>query len=325
MQIDLQIGGQAVRLHEAEDRPAFLWPCWPFDLFFSDPANSETPPDIDIEVVVSKKLPELVHGNMIFDADHGLWKLYENGTDYYLETFDTKTHEPYTRSFISNNFGKIRLWFQESLDPLEKKQMGWIPAKLINPVLEICLLTRIAREGGVFLHASAVKLGPAAYVFSGPSGAGKSTIAELFVDRIDCPVLSDEKIILRRQAEQIMVYGTPWYGSSRRAANQNASLDRLFLISHGLGQHLVRPLSFLEWTRRFLRECSLPFWDRAGMEQTMIFLGDLSRQVECLELSFLKEPDVVEFLQEQVPPRPLSSSNVFVEDLDSRYKHSEMT
>lgn len=273
------------------------------DLFEIEPqALLGRTPDIDIEVTVVKDLPELEHGRLIFDADQGLWKLFEADGRYYLETSNVTTHEPYIRSWVSPDFSKLQLWVHETKDLLGGEQFGWVPSQILNPVAELCLMTRISRQGGVLLHASAVKIEGVSYVFSGPSGAGKSTISEIFKSSTRSLILSDEKVIIRRHGDQFVAYGTPWYGSSQYAANDQAPLERFFIISHGSQSHQFRKLSFLEWSRRFLHECSFPYWDKQGMEQTAVFLEQLMRHSEGQELSFLKDASVVDFIQASPHP-----------------------
>lgn len=294
MQLDFEIGGESIRIMESQDRPALLWPYWPFDLFQKPIPGS---PDIQAEVHVVKKLPALSFGKLIFDSNQGLWKLYESSEGYALERLHTQTHGPHTVALISPDYSRVAAWFLECPDPLGGPQSGWIPAEIMNPIIEICLLTRMARCGGILLHASGIKTDGKTYVFSGPSGAGKSTIAELFKENLPgAVILSDEKMILRRHSASLTAYGTPWYGSSHCAVNDSAPLAHFFLISHGQGRHEVRSLSGVAWNCRVLREGTFPHWDRQGMEETTLFLSELMRHSDRRELAFLKEPSVADFV-----------------------------
>ena len=167
---------------------------------------------------------------------------------------------------------------------------------LFNPIVEVCLLSRLALDGGLLLHAAGVSIQDQGYVFTGASGTGKSTIAQLFADQ-GALILSDERVILRRQGASVTVYGTPWVGSGQYAAQASRALTGLYGISHGEHRHRLEPLSPTKTMSLLLQQAFLPHWDRAAMEATLDFLASLTAHIPCFSLAFLKQADVVELLQ----------------------------
>ena len=159
-------------------------------------------------------------------------------------------------------------------------------------------MTRLAREGGLILHASGVVTEQGGWAFTGPSGAGKSTLADLFA-QTGASVLSDERIIIRNVQGRVMVYGTPWPGSGRQAANASAPLTALYCIRHGNGAHALRAISPRDFSLFLLRQCFLPHWDRTAMDRTLGFIDELIARLGCRELAFAKMPDIVGYLHEQ--------------------------
>ncbi len=83
---------------------------------------------------------------------------------------------------------------------------------------------RLAEEGALLLHASAVRRSGNAVVFFGASGAGKSTVARAIGN-----ALADELVQVRRRGNAWIVRGTPWWGSSA----ESAPLDRLVWLVRG--------------------------------------------------------------------------------------------
>jgi cytidylate kinase len=167
---------------------------------------------------------------------------------------------------------------------------------LFNPIVEVCLLSRLALEGGLLLHAAGLSIHDQGYVFTGASGAGKSTIAQLFADQ-GALIFSDERVILRQQTAGVTVYGTPWVGSGQYAAQASRTMTGLYAISHGEHRHRVEPLSPTKTMSLLLQQAFLPHWDRAAMEATLDFLASLTAHTPCFSLAFLKQADVVELLQ----------------------------
>jgi hypothetical protein len=170
---------------------------------------------------------------------------------------------------------------------------------LFNPVVEVCFLTRLAREGGLLLHAAGLVSQQEGLVFTGPSGAGKS-IAQMFAGR-QAHVLSDERIILRVQNGRIMIYGSPWVGSGEHAANASGHLTALYSITHAQDRHHIAPLPPASALSHLLQQSFLPHWDGDCMERTLDFLLSVVTTVPCRSLAFLKQADIVDLLQQPNP------------------------
>lgn len=294
MDLTVRIGGYAVQVHEPDNHPRFTWPLRPFDGFLS----SWTPsPDIRIDVTVASPLPEIPPGTLLFDSAHGCWKLFESDAGLLFESLDPKLFQPRVRARISDDYRTVQAWM---LPSLEDGQVGWSPMQLFNPLIEVCLLSRLSRDGGLLLHAAGLVLDKQGYVFTGASGTGKSTVAELFANQ-DAVVLSDERVILRRHGTAFFLHGTPWVGSGHYAENSSAPITALFSISHGQEQHSFTRLASSKAATLILQQAFLPHWDRTGLEATLAFLASLTVQIPCRGLSFLNQPDVVDFVCDHSP------------------------
>ncbi len=292
-----------IRLQEREDHPCIAWPLSPFDSFL---IQSDEPPDIDLEIRVTKHLPVIPYGRLIFDACHGLWKLYAAESGYALESLDPHTLEPRSRATISRDIAKGEVWICAQPNS-RMERVGWVPMHIINPIVEVCLVTRLARDGGLLLHAAGLWTEQGGLAFTGASGAGKSTISDFYAAR-GARVLSDERVILRVAEGATQVFGTPWPGAGRHARNQHSPLTGLFCIRHGEDGHLLRRMPPSTVVPFILQQCFLPHWNRAAMDGTLAFLGALLKTVDCFELAFMKTPDIVEFLEEQRQGRALVPS-----------------
>jgi hypothetical protein len=292
MRIDLMIGGYRIRLTEALDYPCISWPLHPFGSFID---RSHHHLDIDLAITLVGELPSLSHGPLRFDACHGLWRLYEADAGWLLESLNTKTHQPSARALITKDFSHVDVWTRmEEVGSVR----GWIPMKTLNPIVEVCLLTRLAREGGLLLHSAGVLSFTGGYIFTGASGAGKSALSGFF-DTRGASVLSDERMIIRKDGGAIVIHGTPWVGSGAYAKNESGLLTELFCVSHG-PEHQIENLPPNAVLSFLLPQCVLPHWDRSAIEATLTFLNDLIGQVPCRRLAFTKHPDVVDYVQNQL-------------------------
>lgn len=88
---------------------------------------------------------------------------------------------------------------------------------------------------GMMLHASAVVMDGAAYLFSAPCGTGKSTHTTLwqkvFGDRVI--MLNDDKPAIRLENGEFFAYGTPWCGKTGENTNLRVPLGGICMLRRG--------------------------------------------------------------------------------------------
>jgi len=290
MRIVLQIGGLTIRMDEQDDYACSMWPAPIYQSFIGHPLHRV---DMTLIVKVVTQLPIIPHEQLLFDTGRGLWKLYTAGSEYFFESLDTMTLAPRCRALISSDFAQLHVWI---CGQYIAARQTWNPLHILNPLVEVCLLTMLARKGGLLLHAAGVVTERDGWIFTGDSGTGKSTIARWFTAS-GATVLNDERIILRKVEGQFRVWGTPWVGTDGVGRNQSGQLTRLHCIRHGIDRHRMRPLSSLEISQRVLRQSFFPHWDRMAVAGMLAFLDDLIKQVECVDLEFVKNSDIIDYLK----------------------------
>ncbi len=301
MRFTLEIGGYRLAVHEPNGYPCLVWPIRPFEAFLVD---GNRPADITVDVAIVPTLPDLPMDRLRFDSNHGHWKLFESSHGLILDSASPKTLASRARARLSPDYRQVQAWI---LPDFQNGQVGWSPMQLFNPILEVCLLSMLARESGVLLHASGLVYGDAGLVFTGASGTGKSTLAGWFAGA-GAGVLSDERMILRRDSDSVRMFGTPWIGSGSFAANASAPLARLFCISHGRGEHRFESLPASRIVSLLLQQTFLPYWDRAAMNATVDSLISLTQRIPCIGLACLKSPDVVDAIMQHQLNAPLTGA-----------------
>ncbi|MDO4563084.1 MAG: hypothetical protein Q4C12_04550 [Clostridia bacterium] len=94
--------------------------------------------------------------------------------------------------------------------------------------------SELLNYNGFILHASAVVLDGAAYLFSAPSGTGKSThtaIWQKYFGEDRARILNDDKPAIRFINGRFYAYGTPWSGKTDKNINEKAELKAIGVLS----------------------------------------------------------------------------------------------
>jgi hypothetical protein len=167
-----------------------------------------------------------------------------------------------------------------------------------GPTLELLMVHFLARGMGVILHACGIARSGRGILFIGESGAGKSTLAELWQLEPEIEVLSDDRIIVRKEGGALWMYGTPWHGTARFASPRRVPVGRLFFIRHGNENSLAETIAGQATAN--LLTCSFPpHWDHAGLGFTLDLFKELVARCPCRALSFRPDRSVVAFLGEE--------------------------
>ena len=170
--------------------------CGDVNLFRSlEPFRSETRfSDITIQVEWTASLPP-ASGQKLFDSG-SLWRLYVDGAGFRFD-FSTQPlgEQPYKRLLVDGQFRQARLQISES----SFAGTPYVVAPLEYPLDELLITHRLTQEQAIELHGSGiVRPDGTGDLFVGHSGAGKSTTTRMWTERENVHVLSDDRIIVRR-------------------------------------------------------------------------------------------------------------------------------
>ena len=125
---------------------------------------------------------------------------------------------------------------------------------------------------------------------------GESTLSNLWKDKKDVTVLSDDRIIVRKMGGGFWIYGTPWHGDVKVCSPERAPLEKIFFLKHAKVSKVER-IEGIAATSKLL-VCSFPtFWDKKGMEFTLGFIDKLVGEVSCYELDFVPDERVLDLVK----------------------------
>jgi hypothetical protein len=265
--------------------------------------------DINIRVEWVARLSP-APGRRLFDSGT-TWELYEDEVgfqfDFNAAIFGDRS---FKRLLIDSRFFRATLQMSEEClvgFPHTVEPLGY-------PLDELLIMHRLTQEKAIELHGCGI-VGPngASNLFVGHSGAGKSTTTRLWTAHQDIQILSDDRIIVRRDnvrqvqvrqdtvrrdlvgkdtghedSSQIFMYGTPWHGEAAFALPDRAPLQRIFILEHGCGNVLTR-LTRSQAVAELFARSFVPFHRHEYVDSALSFLEQVADSVPCYRYAF--EPD----------------------------------
>jgi hypothetical protein len=150
--------------------------------------------EIDMWVTWAAKLPAMP-GRQVFDSGT-TWRLYESEAGFQFD-FNAAIfgERPFKRLLIDAELRRATLRMSEECFAM----FPHAGEPLDYPLDELLIMHRLTQEKGIELHGCGI-VGPggASNLFVGHSGAGKSTTTRLWAAMGGVDVLSDDRIIVRR-------------------------------------------------------------------------------------------------------------------------------
>lgn len=254
---------------------------------YKDFLTTDTQPDILLQVHYGD-IPDIRPEQKIFDSG-GVWSLH-NWHGKYLLSFVSPVFgpHPYRLATFDPDFSHGDLYIREEGNIQETSDID----ALEYPLDELLMVNFLSLGRGIDIHACGVVFDSCGLVFCGVSEAGKSTLGELWKRR-GVKILSDDRLILRRQDGGIWVHGTPWHGDARISLAEKAPLKALYFIRHGQENQII-PLSHTEVVTRLLVRSFPTFYNLQGMEYTLDFIAELAQEIPCYELGFVPDQSVID-------------------------------
>jgi len=185
------VGGVAVRLTGDDSAAVALVPS--LRAFRVEPGLA----DIRVRVEWIDQL-SAAPGAQLFDSG-ALWRLHECEAGF---QFDFRApvfgEQPYKRLLVDRDFSRATLQMSAEVSAAFP-----YAAPLGYPLDELLIMHRLTREKAIELHSCGIVGGDGTgNLFVGHSGAGKSTTTRLWMEREDVEILSDDRIIVRRDGSR---------------------------------------------------------------------------------------------------------------------------
>jgi hypothetical protein len=251
--------------------------------------------DIDVDLIMEDP-PDTTGWTRIFE-DEESWSVYRCEEEY-LFRFTPTIHgvDPLWVARLDKNSNRVVVYCNERLILRANGKTG-----LLNPVrypLDQCLMMyHLSKIEGALVHAAGWRLDDRGFIFPGKSGAGKSTISRLLSSKGHWQGLSDDRVVVRKMAQDIQCFGTPWPGEGGHAINSGVILSGIFFLRHD-NANKIKELTTAEAVERLMPVVSIPWYDQETCTSIIQFCEDILSRIPAYELDFKPTFEMVAFLEE---------------------------
>ena len=261
------------------------------------PSHPPEFPDISVNVTAGPAPAELQSGNLRSLGNAGVWQLCELGEDYILTHSPVEEAPPLWTIRARPDFSELDAYFNQALAAAQTSRTS-IPSPIVYPLDQLILIHYLARREGLLIHCAGLEYGDSISIFPGRSGAGKSTIANLLRSAQGIEMLSDDRVIVRREADIYLAHGTPWPGDAGIAKNRRAPLRGIYFLKQARVNKIVE-LDDNEALRLLLPVASIPWYDRDVLPPVLDLCGDMLASTPKYELHFTLDEKLGRFLTDE--------------------------
>lgn len=218
-------------------------------------------------------------GNRVFRTDEGMIR--------YKGSMGQASDGAYIRIFRRGNTGRVQI------------KRSAIPHGITSKVIVSCLETvhHLTEAGGFLLHASWIRVGERAILFTGPSGIGKSTQAALWQQHRNAELINGDRAAVFPQEKEVR--GIPYCGSSGVTKNRTLPLQAVVYLSQA-PQTTIRRLTGGEAFRRLWQECCINVWNPEDIASSTQSLSQMVTEVPVFHLSCTPDGSAVQALEESL-------------------------
>jgi len=241
-----------------------------------------TPGKTDISLRLHRNTPDITIGEKVFESPP-IWTLYRENGKSIIRLFPEMNDLERTL-LLPHHLKQADLYFAENCTRYIDPYFG--------PTMELLLMHYLSLGRGVILHACGIVIDDRGILFLGESGTGKSTLARMWNQENGVDILSDDRVIVRKQGGDFRVYGTPWHGEAAFGSPREARLERIFFLRHGK-ENSVKDVKRLDLMSHLLTCSFPPLWDSQTMEFVLEFFSQVAAQVPCQELRFRPEKSIL--------------------------------
>ena len=156
----------------------------------------------------------------------------------------------------------------------------------------------MAENESFILHASYIRYGDEAVLFTAPSGVGKSTQARLWCENRGAELINGDRAAIVKKNGVFWAYGVPFAGSSGVCKNESYPIKAIVCLAQEKENTAVR-LKGISAFRKLWEGCTADVWNKSDMESCIKTVSSVSAQVPVFHLGCLPDETAVTTLENE--------------------------
>lgn len=169
----------------------------------------------------------------------------------------------------------------------------------IEQYLQLGYTSYLTTKQGLFMHGAIIEYEGEGIIITAQSGGGKSTLADLCQKYFGAKIINGDKAMIRIVDGKVMVFGSPWAGSSNIYCNKELILKGVIVLEKS-DQNKISELSIREAITKAGQRIYYPYWNEALLEQSIETLEQLFLKVPIYELKCKPEEEAARLVRNVV-------------------------
>lgn len=159
---------------------------------------------------------------------------------------------------------------------------------------------KVAKDGGVILHAASVSYRGDGIAFFGHSGAGKSTQACLWKKYKGADVINYDRNYVYKKDGAYWISSTPWGGKEKYYVNKSVPLKALVFVQKSMGENRVDQIKTTDgFSTLYLHNYLFPLEEDIE-NKFYLALEDLAKEIPVFVLYCTQGEDAVSALYDKL-------------------------
>jgi hypothetical protein len=248
--------------------------------------------DIEIRVASRDQLDPSC-GALLYESNLH-WRAVSTGRNTVFQFHHPPTALLYCEATVPPDFSRVEIMFSEA------SWRAFAPSgaeswEIPYPLDQLLLVPALALRGAVLLHACGAVVSNRGMVFAGHSGDGKTTLAGLLASE-GTPLLSDERIAVRKTERGFVAFGTPWPGEGNVVSNASSPLSGMFVLRKATHHALSGRSPSL--AADLLARAIVPYYLPDVATRILGIFSELASEVPFRELHFARSSGITALLRE---------------------------
>lgn len=233
----------------------------------------------------------------IFSND--LWKIYRRGTSWFYccSPSEIDQSENGIIAVFNYNYSKADI-FYSGID--EKAYREWeSPALTLFNSDQILLSRLLSDRQGCLVHGNGFVMERGGVLFTGVSGAGKSTLSKILKEA-GYKILCDDRMVIRKMNDRFFIYGNWCHGSVPDYSKSAAPLKAIFFLEQAKENVIIPAEDREDKVIRIIKTLIRPFLPAKCWNQTLMTIGEITKEIPCFRLRFNLAGGICELMQEHI-------------------------